>query len=366
MKTIAVFFGGDSNEREISVITGMMVVNLLRSTDNRVLPVYLPNGGGMTLAEKAKNVEDFISPDKKYEKVALLNGALVSLKHPRRKLAAIDCALNCCHGGMGEDGTLSALLAWNKIPSASPDMTLSSVFIDKTIAKCVLRGMGIPVLPSFAVNETEWSDRESVFEKVREFGYPVIVKPSKLGSSIGITVVREEESLSAALELAFALDDCALIEQYLPDRRDLNCAAYRLNGEIVLSSIEEVFSHSDILSFRDKYEGDAHLSQIPAEISPEIKERIGQILTEIYSAFRANGVVRADFLLSGSDVYFNELNTVPGSLAYYLFSESMTKARAFLLQLISEAKITAQKPPVATGILSRTDFGGAKRGKLRR
>lgn len=369
MKTIAVFFGGNSNEREISIVTGMMVINLLRSTDCNVLPIYLTEHNKMTFAARAVGIEDFIAIKKLFPFVQLLDGAVVHEKNPKRKIANVDCALNCCHGGMGEDGTLSALLAWNKIPTASPDTAISCAFMDKSIAKIVANGLGISVLPSLTVNETEWrSDCVAVAARVYEFGYPVIVKPVTLGSSIGISVATSEDALRVAFELAFSFDDCVLIEPYLAERRDLNCAAYRENGKIILSPIEEVFSDSDILTFRDKYEGgNTRRSQIPAEISQATKERIERALTEIYSAFRANGVVRGDFLLSGDDVYFNELNTVPGSLAYYLYAKSLTQARMFLLRLIEEAKIPKQKQLLVTGVLSRTDFRGAKEvGRRRR
>jgi len=364
MKTIAVFFGGNSNEREISVITGMMVTNLLRTTEHRILPVYLTQEG-MLFAERASGVEDVIAPKKPFPPVVLIGRKLVLKDRPKRVLAELDCALNCCHGGTGEDGTLSALLAWHGVPSASPDMQLSSAFMDKSIAKIVVRGLGIPVLPSETVWEEEWkNDAPKIKERVKAFGYPVVIKPCRLGSSIGISVAHTEEELSAALQLAFKLDDSALIEQYLPDRRDLNCAAYRKNGELVLSPVEEVFSASDILTFREKYESEtACRSELPARIPQEITETVQRALTEIYTAFHAVGVVRADFLLSGQNVYFNELNTVPGSLAYYLFSESLTNARTFLLDLIDGACLPSQKPPIVTGILSRTQFGGAKGGK---
>lgn len=365
MKTIAIFFGGDSNEHEISIITGMMTVNLLRSTSYRILPVYLPRGGGMRFAERANGVEDFLCGVDRFPSVSLLGGALVKTEKPKRIVATVDCALNCCHGGTGEDGTLSALLAWNQIPSASPNGAISSAFMDKSIGKAVARGLGIAVLDSLTVREEEWQDRSRVMGRVREFGYPVIVKPCKLGSSIGISVVRDEEELTAALDLAFALDDCALLEEYRADRRDLNCAAYLKQGAIVLSSVEEVFSNADILTFGEKYESGGRRSEIPARITQTEQAQIETALTELYRAFGANGVVRADFLLSGGVVYFNELNTVPGSLAYYLFCENLTSARSFLLDLLHEARVPSTKPPIVTGILSRTQFGGSKGCKMK-
>ena len=149
--TVAVFFGGRSCEREISVITGMLAANLLRET-YRIVPVYLLPEGGMATGA-FRGPADFKKGSKtKFVPVHLAGRALFSR---RRKVATIDCALNCCHGGQGEDGTLSALLAWHNIPSASPDVPISAVFMNKRLTKLAARGMQLPVLPSIAVREGE-------------------------------------------------------------------------------------------------------------------------------------------------------------------------------------------------------------------
>ena len=367
MKTVAVFFGGTSNEHEISVITGMLAVNLLRGT-LRVLPVYLPVGGGMRLCEGARGVEDFRKNSQdEFPPVVFTEGGIAFAKKPKKKIL-VDCALNCCHGGAGEDGTLSALLVWHGIKSASPPAAPSAVFMDKSLTKIAAKGLGINVAKSFVLREDEWRENADLSVRMGEFGYPALVKPCKLGSSIGISVVADGEELERALDLAFRLDDSALIEEYLPDKRDLNCAAYCRGGEIVLSPVEEVFSDENILTFGEKYEGTgARRSVIPADVPQEVVAQIGAALKTLYRAFGLFGVVRADFLLSGKTVYFNELNTVPGSLACYLFGESLTDSRSFLLALLSEAeeRELPVKETLRTGILDSPIFAGGKACKLR-
>lgn len=358
-KVVGVFFGGRSNEHEISVITGMYAVNLLRGAGYKVLPVYLPRGGGMTAADKARGVEDFRRPD--YPPV-VLDGRDVLTKKKGKKIARLDCALNCCHGGAGEDGTLSAIFDWNNIPSASPGQTASGVFMHKGYSKIAAQGLDIPVARSFCVREGE--DAEA---RAEELGYPVIVKPARLGSSIGVHVARDGKELSEALALAYRLDSAALIEAYFSEKRDLNCAACRVGGEIKLSPVEEVFSSGDILSFSEKYEeGSGKKSELPANIPEEIVHKIQEYTRTVYGSFDITGVVRADFLLAGEEVYFNELNTVPGSLSCYLFGEKLTDARAFVVSLVEEAlaRKETEREIIVTGILEKPLFSSGK-GKRR-
>ena len=362
-KTVAVFFGGNSNEHEISVITGMLAVNLLRASEFRVLPVYLPREGGMLSSTDMLAVADFREGAyRRFPAVELGKGVLIDAKK-RKRAEKIDCALNCCHGGAGEDGTLAALLRWYQIPSASPDTPISSIFMDKAISKYAVRGLGIPCALSGVVKEGE--DGENVAEML---GYPVIVKPARLGSSIGIKVAHDSGELKKALDLAFELDSCALLEEYFADKRDLNCAVCRVNGEIKLSPVEEVFSSEDILTFSEKYEGDgARTSALPADIPEETAKKVQDITKQIYEAFGGAGVMRADFLLVEDRVYFNELNTVPGSLSCYLFAPKLSEAKNFLVSLIGEGmKPKKEKAVVKSGILERGVFSGGKGSKRRK
>lgn len=354
-RTVAVFFGGRSNEHDISVITGMLAVNLLRES-MPVLPVYLKKDGGMVTG-KMRAVQQFAEPSKAWKEVSFLpRGLLVG----RRKVAVT--ALNCCHGGMGEDGTLSALFRWYHIPSASPDTAASAIFMDKTLSKFAARGMGLPVLASFSA---EQKDKEAAKEQAERMGYPVIVKPARLGSSIGVKVARGEEELEKALDTAFLLDGAALVEQYLSGKRDLNCAAYRKGDEVVVSPVEEVFSDEEILTFSEKYEGKgARTSALPADLPPCISEEVQAYTKRLYEGFRICGAVRADFLLSDGKIYFNELNTVPGSLACYLFGNSLSESRSYLSELVANAREEEKREIVSTGLLQGALFSGGKKGRL--
>ena len=364
---VAVFFGGRSNEREISVITGMYCTNLLRGSPFRVFPVWLPASGGMKYAKGARSVAEFAEEKgEAFVSVALSRGALVRADNPKKTVARIDCALNCCHGGMGEDGTLSALFAWHGIANASPPMPASAVFMDKALTKIAAKGLGIPVARSFFVEGKRWEEnRAEVLAEAAEFGYPIVVKPLRLGSSIGVSVARDEAELASAFSLAFSLDGGALAEEYFPDRRELDCAAYRRKEEIVFSAIEEVFPRESVFSFGEKYEGGIRAPQIPAELSAEREAELRACLSSLYSAFGLRGVVRADFLLvrgrEGERLLLSELNTVPGSLACHLFGRTLAEARAFLITLVEEGlRPEPAREIVTTGILGNPIFSGVK------
>lgn len=361
-KRVAVFFGGRSNEHDISVITGMLACNLLRGANFEVMPVYLTRENQMTAAERARGVSDFAQPS--FPPVFLRGRALYTERKPKKVYFPIDVALNCCHGGYGEDGTLAALLAFHGVKTASPNMPVSAVFMDKWLTKIALRGLGIPTADGVRVTEKEWYEqRKEMLARVQSLGYPVIIKPLLLGSSIGIRVAHSEEELPAALEYAYRVDDGALVERYLTGKRDINCAAAYLRGEYRFSALEEVFSGGDILSFGEKYQGEAKPPVLPAEVSREQEEKIKGYLNQILSAFSVRGVVRADFILAEGKVYFSELNVVPGSLAAYLFSENLSGAKEFLCALVEEgARPRTQKGILNTRLLSQSVFGakGAK------
>ena len=366
MPSVAVFFGGASNESEVSVITGMLAVNLLRGSKYTVVPVYLPPSGGMATGN-FKGVEDFAKPELRATPVRLEGKRLVRAGRHAKTVAEIDVALNCCHGGMGEDGTLAALLAWYGIPSASPGVPESALFMDKALTKIALAGLGIAAAPAFCVTERAFAAApEEPYARAAAFGYPVVVKPARLGSSIGLTVVHGEEMLSDALSLAFTLDDKALIERYFPDKRDVNCAACRCGDEVRVSACEEVFSGGELLSYAEKYEAGKG-SQCPADLPERVTERIRSDTRRLYEAFGMHGVVRADYLVAGDAVYFNELNTVPGSLAGYLFADTLAGIRRFFTELLEEAlrNPPVQKTVIRTGILRESVFSGAKGCKRR-
>ena len=363
MRKVAVLFGGKSCENEISVLTGVFALNLLSGGKYEILPVYIHTDGGMYTSPKMRDIECFRTCNlAAFERIFFDGGVAYAFHAKKRKikrLGKMDAALNCCHGGLGEGGGVSAMMEWNGIPLASPAITPSALFMDKYITKVVLKGLGIPTLDYIRVNERDYEKRGAFLLKTIEgkLKYPVIVKPSHLGSSIGIAVAKDEGEAKRAIENAFALDDRVIIEKFLAEKIDVNCAAYTLNGEIFVSEPEVAFGEG-VYSFEEKYvkrstDGMMQKNGGRYALKGELREKIRAYTKTVYKRTDMQGVVRMDFLVSEKEAYLCEVNTVPGSLAYYLFCERLTDARNFFSALIEDALLQAgkEKKLVTTGIL---------------
>ena len=363
MQKVVVLFGGNSCENEISVLTGVFTLNVLDRTKYTVIPVYIHTDGGMYTAEDMRDIATF--RDGRYagfERIFFDGGNLYALNGVKKKvknIGKIDVAINCCHGGLGEGGGVSALMEWNGIPLASPGVLPSAVFMDKCITKKMLRALHIPTVDYLCIHETDYIKRGAFMIKSVELRlkYPVVVKPSKLGSSIGIGVAYDEKQLKTALDVAFALDRQVLVEKYLEDKKDVNCAVCRLRGEICVAEPEQSFG-AGVYTFDEKYvKREKDTKHVGMDgLNEDMAHRIKAYAKSVYKRTGMSGVVRMDFLLSGDDVYLCEVNTVPGSLAYYFFCERVFEAKTFFGDLIEEAIASAKqerKPIIKTGILRK-------------
>ena len=341
-KNVAVFFGGRSCENEISVITGTMTANLLRGERYEVFPVYIAQNGCMytgDLFDTATFKEADLS--KKFDRASVADGKLYAVRGKKmRELCALDCALNCCHGIGGEDGAVAGLLDLNGIPNASPDMAASALFMDKVLTKLAAKALGIPSAPYFKISEGDYRKRGAMAVRCVEerLGYPVIVKPARQGSSIGVAVAEDRARLVFAIESGFAYDTVLLAEKYLPESREINCAAYKRGDEIVVSECEEPKTKHKFLTFGDKYldGGKEGRSDLPAKISKASSDLVKGYTKLLYRRTNLRGIVRADILLSGGEVYFNEVNTVPGSMAWYLFCDRLSDFSEILAALVEQ------------------------------
>ncbi len=366
MRKVAVFFGGKSCENEISVLTGVFVMNVLDREKFSLFPVYIHTDGGAYTSPKMTDLNFF--REKRFSEMEriVFDGGYAYALNPKKKrvkrLAKVDVALNCCHGGLGEGGGVSALAAWNSIPIASPDLTASGVFMDKSTTKLVMRALKIPTVDYIRVNEKDYEKRGAFLLRSVEnrLKYPVVIKPAHLGSSIGISVANNEEEAKAGLAAAFTLDERVIIERLLEEKQDVNCAAYSLNGEIYVSEPEAAFGEG-IYSFEDKYVRKSADVGTPMNakgggryaLTGELREKIRAYTRTVYKRMNLSGVVRMDFLVSAGKAYLCEVNTVPGSLAYYLFCERLIDAKGFFSDLLEDAIAQSgrKKKLITTGIL---------------
>ena len=364
MGKVAVLFGGVSSESEISVLTGTFVCSLLSGSRYEIMPVFVGKEGGFYTHDKFDDLNFFKDGEflKRATRICFFGKtayALVGRNKRLKRLAEIDAALNCCHGGLGEGGGVSAVMQLSGIPLASPDLTASGVFMDKAQTKLFLKALKIPTVDSIRVNESDYQKRGAFLLKniATRLKFPVIVKPAHLGSSIGISVANTEEEVRQALSVAFELDNRVLIERFLVGKKDVNCAAFMLDGEIVVSEAEEAANGDTVYGFEDKYLKKRTDDKGGARklIDGKLREKIRAYTRTVYKRMNLFGVVRMDFLVHGEEVYLSEVNTVPGSLAYYLFCDRISDAREFFCKLIEEAVTVSkrsEKKVVRTGILS--------------
>ncbi|MBQ9117900.1 MAG: ATP-grasp domain-containing protein [Clostridia bacterium] len=364
MRKVAVFFGGKSSEREISVLTGVFALNVLGKDTYDILPVYVGEDGNFYTAEKMVDLAVFKGKEQNFSQVFFDSGKGYCWDKKRkhaRCLGTIDVALNCCHGGILEGGGVSALMTMQGVAVASPDLASSSIFMDKTLTKLFAKSLGIPVVDYVRVEEKDYRKRGKYLLKTvsLRLKYPVVVKPARQGSSIGVCVANDEGQLQKALETAFSLDTLAVVEKYLPKKKDVNCAAYRLQGEIILSEAEVANSDDGVYDFSKKYlkeGGDFLKGGGRVTLEGKLRDKIRHYTKLLYKRLGVSGVVRADFLIGGEgEVYLSEVNAVPGSLAYYLFCERLTDAKEFFCDLIEEGILEQerrQKQIPETGVLT--------------
>lgn len=341
-KKVALIFGGRSLESDISVITAMQALSAIEGTSYIVEPIFMY--GGDFYLDGVDDVAAFVSFNpSKHTKAFLQGGAFY--KKTRFGIKCIfkpDVALVCCHGGEGENGTLQALLDYNGIAYTSCNMLESAICMDKVISKLLYESYDLNVMPYKCVYSCDFDEKSNTFfENIETLEYPLIIKPARQGSSIGVSVAKNRVELCEALRLSFEFDDKVLVEKLLEDACEVNCAAVKLNGKIVLSQTENPCSNGEFLSFDDKYVGgkmSAGEHKIPADIG-DLNDVVKECTQKIYSALSLDGIVRVDYLcdLKNNVVYINEINSVPGSLAFYLFSKEGIAFSELLIGVIENA-----------------------------
>ena len=357
---ILVAFGGRSNENEISVITGTMAVNVLKKAGVEVIPLYITQTNDFYTGEELAEISLFKDDGYlKSNRAIIANGGIYSLskRGKIKKFTPVDCVLNCCHGGWGEGGGLCGLCAAANLPLAGAGLFESSAFMDKYYTKLVLNALDIKTV--------EWAyiSAEEELNKANLPEYPLIIKPARLGSSIGIARADTPEELQEGIETAFIYDSGVIIEKFIENRREINCAAFYSKGEIITSECEEAIPSGKVLSFEDKYSGGGK-SVLPADIPVATADRIKEITREVYSKLNMRGIVRFDYILS-DDIYLSEVNTVPGSLSYYLLSKGFSDFYRVLRAVIDQAKEDfrlSHKKVLKTGILQNIPSNACKRG----
>ena len=330
-QNVVLIFGGVSCEHDISIITAYQVKMNIDTKKYNIFPVYICKNGVWKLIENFEKIDNFYKlADRSKEVVILPSSKDLYLRKNKNiiSLCEVDCIVNCMHGINGEDGSLSGLLQLSNIPCTSSDMLGSTMGIDKCAFKDYVSSYDIPLADYISLTANEYfSDVKNCLREIEtKLNYPVIIKPARLGSSIGIKVCKKQHDLANFIENALKFDEKVLIEEYFEDIAEYNIAIYMSLDGMRISAIESPKGSDEILSFNNKYlmsnSGGDYIScsKKKVKLSKKMKISIEEISQKVYRALCCKGVVRFDFILTkDGELYLNEVNTVPGSLANYLF-----------------------------------------------
>ena len=394
MKTnMAVFFGCRSVEHEVSVISAVQAMNAIDRKKYEVIPVYVTKEGEIFTSPLLFDIESFKGNlDELVKKCEQVTFIRLKNKTVMRSFASglfkkcrdtvIDLAFPIVHGTNCEDGTMAGYFEFLNLPYISCDIISAAVGMDKAVFKSVLKSAGLPVLDCMTFRLREFSaDKEHFIREIgKKIGYPLIIKPANLGSSVGITKVNSESELESAISLAASFAEKILAERAIKNLREINCSVLGDADSCIASVCEEPFMHDEILSYADKYEGNSKSKgmaslgrKIPADISEELSEKIRGLSVDIMKATGSSGVVRIDYLLDSEsgEVFANEINTIPGSLAFYLWEASGIKYTE-LIDRLCDIAFKRQRNrdnltfTIKTNILSGASFGskGSKGSKF--
>ena len=351
---IAVIFGGRSVEHEVSIISADQCINAINKDKYQPIPIYISKKGDWYTGDDLFGLENFEDLDRvisESQRIVFNQNSKASnfYLEPKniftsRKPVKIDIAFPVMHGTFGEDGTLQGLFEVMNIPYVGCDVLASAVTMDKIITKKLLQAAGIKVLDYFSFYGEAWiNDKDKVVSDIKDkFSYPLIVKPGNLGSSVGVTSVKDDSELEDAIDVAVCLSQQVLIEPKIINLKEINCAVLGDREKAEVSVCEEPVRSDDILSYQDKYSGGAKgksgiksakavgggmgsaKRKIPAEISEKMNKKIQEMAKQAFIDLNCSGVVRVDFLIDQDldEVYICELNTIPGSLSFYLWEPS--------------------------------------------
>lgn len=345
MKTnIGVFFGGRSTEHEISVISASQAMAAIDRDVYDVTPVYITKEGRWFTGEALTEVSNYRDPKKLLQQCSevCMRPAYgdSNLYLARRKMfgtdvaAHIDVAIPVLHGANGEDGTIQGLFDLIGLPFAGCDVLASANGMDKITMKMILQACEVPVVDYVWFTDKEWFDnRQEVVDRIEsKIGYPVIVKPSNLGSSVGIGRAADRERLVQCVTDATSYSSRIIVEHMVDNLKEINCSVLGDCDEYQTSVCEEPIKSGEILSYEDKYMGgskgskgmQASAKRIPADLPEATSDRIRFLAGETFRVLSCHGVSRVDVIMDedNGQIYVNEINTIPGSLSFYLWEAS--------------------------------------------
>lgn len=391
MKTrVGVFFGGRSVEHEISVLTALQAMYAFDSTKYDIVPVYISKEGRWYTGEALMSVSNFKDMktlqamcEEVYMKPVYGDYNLYRCKTKifgSPIVTTLDVAIPALHGTNGEDGVFQGLLETIGIPFAGCNTLSAAIGMDKIVMKMVLEHCNIPIVDYVWFTDKQWfANRDQWADEVEQkIGYPVIVKPANLGSSVGISRADNRDEFITKVDEASRYSTRLVVEDLVENLKEINCSVFGDCDDYMTSVCEEPIKSGKILSYEDKYMGgskgesgmQASEKRIPADLTPEQTARVQFLAGETFRVLSCHGVARVDVMIDDNtgDIYVNEINAIPGSLSFYLweatkipFDELMDK----MVQLALKRKREAANKTVSYSQNIFALGGGAKGGKLK-
>lgn len=399
MKTnVAVFFGGRSTEHEISVISAIQAMNAIDVSMYNVIPVYITKKGQWFTGDALMNLDLYRHPETIsnqctevymkgiYGERTLYRKQPVGWIKKNDKFAYIDVAFPVLHGSNGEDGSFQGFLSAIGIPFVGCDVLSSAIGMDKIIMKMILESCHIPIVPFIWFTDKEWyAGEDSKINLIEmQLRYPVIVKPANLGSSVGIGRADNVEQLKLRVAEAAKYSSRIIVERMIENMKEINCSVLGDCDNCETSVLEEPIKTGELLSYEDKYLGGtkgkqgmaASSKRIPAQLDEETTVKIKHLAAETFRVLSCNGVSRVDVMIDmeNDNVYVNEINTIPGSLSFYLWEASGVNFTQLTHRLISLAlkrnreinsKITSYQQNIFNMNTASSMKNGIKNGKLK-
>ena len=356
MMTLLVMYGSRACEHDVSIITAVQAMDNLDPSKYFIVPVYIDRDGTWYTGDALRRMDFYTHFDERQVTPCMLTpraggGAQLVKKKTglfggNALLCEPDCALLAFHGMNGEDGTVQGLLELYGVPYTSAGVLGSATGMDKIAMKLIYKGCGLPVLDMCWFERGDWEqDRQAVLDRVeKEVGYPAFVKPANLGSSVGIHRADDRKALEAAVADAEKYTSRIIVEHLVEDLCEINCSVLGNCDDYRMSVLEEPIKSGEILSYEDKYMGgtktergmQASKKRIPADLPADMTERIKFLAGETFRVLSCHGVSRVDFIVDRKDnsVYVNEINTIPGSLSFYLWEATGLAFDALMDELV--------------------------------
>ena len=349
--SIGVIFGGRSLEHDLSVLTAIQAMDNIDKERYEVVPIYIAKdltiyAGGML--RYIDSFKDFRLINKYATKVNIVNKKgkfiLETTGLIRREYKEIHLAFPMVHGKNTEDGAIVGYLETLGIPVIGSDIYSSAACQDKVFTKEILRANNLPTIDYVDFTDIDYKmDKEDIFKQIDKLTYPLIIKPARLGSSIGIEVVNRKEELESSIDKVLLNDERVLVEEYVANRREFNMSVLLSKGKLIGSVIEEI-EKKEPCSYYDKYHkdddnDDTFKRTYPADISKALTEEICKTAKRAYSSLSLGGVARIDYIYDTKNkkLYINEINTIPNFFSHHLFEDKNIDYRELLGIMIKEA-----------------------------